>query len=94
MRRPRLDAFLLAASLALLITGCAVQPPMAAEPATIAEPTGQSVLRSIAMDRDLEDRILALDPSASAKTTFAIRSRKGPRHTSSESTAASFRSIC
>lgn len=78
MKRPSLDAVLFAALLALLVTGCAVRPPMDADPATLAEPTEQSVLRSIAMDRDLEDRILALDPERISEDDVRNTLAKGP----------------
>jgi hypothetical protein len=63
--KPRfLSALLLATVLA---SGCAAPPPGAPEPAVPAagapvHPAAQSVLRAAALDRALEDRILALDP--------------------------------
>ena len=56
-RRRSLLALLLAAAV-VLAGGCAA-PPVA----PVAVPAAKDVLRSVAMDRALEDRILALDPA-------------------------------
>ena len=45
---------------AFLVAGCATRPPGA--PALAASPAPLGVLRSVAIDRALEERILALDP--------------------------------
>jgi hypothetical protein len=55
--RIRVLAFAATALWLLGLAGCATQPPPAA-PA----PTGRGVLAALALDRALEDRILALDP--------------------------------
>jgi hypothetical protein len=55
-----LVALLLAASLAF-VGGCATTAPTSRE-AAVAPPAPADVLRSVSMDRALEDRILALDP--------------------------------
>ena len=47
---------------ALMAGGCETEPPVVADPAPLARPSAQSVLRSVTADRALEDRILALDP--------------------------------
>jgi hypothetical protein len=47
---------------ALLAGGCGTEAPFVADPAPLARPSAQSVLRSVTADRALEDRILALDP--------------------------------
>ncbi len=58
---PRIRAFALAVATVLLlaVAGCATQPPQQ-QPAPA--PVAGSVLRSLALDPALEDRILALDP--------------------------------
>ena len=62
MRRHRSLALLVAVACALVAGGCAT--PQSAGPATglAGKPAGQSVLRSLPVDRAVEDRILALDP--------------------------------
>jgi hypothetical protein len=47
---------------ALMAGGCATEPPVAADPARLAQPSARSVPGSVTIDRALEDRILALDP--------------------------------
>jgi hypothetical protein len=47
---------------ALIVAGCATQPPSPAGQAASTLPPAGSVLRSTVIDRGLEDRILALDP--------------------------------
>jgi len=58
MNNPIRALALVAATCLLAIGGCATQPSKVPEPAPVAN----SVLRSLAIDRTLEDRILALDP--------------------------------
>ena len=55
-------ALILAALAVLAASGCATPRSAATAPGMAATPAGQSVLRSLAADRALEDRILALDP--------------------------------
>ncbi len=69
-----LPALLLAAAVAAL-GGCAT-PPAATRDAKAAEPT--SVLRSVEMDRALEDRILALDPRKITATDVRDTLSKAP----------------
>ena len=78
MKCPRPDPVLLAAVFALLLTGCGIQPPMDASSAVTAEPTGQSVLRSVRLDRDLEERILALNPERITEDDVRNTLAKGP----------------
>jgi len=59
----RLLAVTLCAAVAALVGGCATRPPAPPAGAVVAKPEAQSVLRSVATDRALEDRILALDPA-------------------------------
>ncbi len=94
-----LVGLLLAASLAL-VGGCATTAPASRE-ATVASPAPAAVLRSVAMDRALEDRILALDPKkitaadvrdtlskAPAPRVFAIRGGIYPVYLAMESFGA------
>ena len=60
--RNRARGIVFLAAVALLAGGCATRPPSGVEPALSTMPEAQSVLRSLAGDRALEDRILALDP--------------------------------
>jgi hypothetical protein len=57
-RRIRALALHAAAACLLAVAGCATPPSKPPEPAPVA----MAVLRSLALDRALEDRILALDP--------------------------------
>jgi hypothetical protein len=61
---------------AILAVGCATRAPAPAEIA--ANPAAQSVLRSVAIDRALEDRILALDPGHISDADFAATLSKAP----------------
>jgi hypothetical protein len=60
--KSRIQAVALVAAAACLLAagGCATRPAKAPEAA--AAPAAKSVLRSLAMDREVEDRILAFDP--------------------------------
>jgi len=58
--RARTLALITAVACALAVGGCATRPAGAPEPPP--RPEARSVLRSIAIDRALEDRILALNP--------------------------------
>jgi len=63
--RHRLRRLALAAAVAVVALaggGCATQPVAVHDAAIATRPTAHSVLRSMAIDRSLEDRILALDP--------------------------------
>jgi len=69
-------AFALAA---IFVIGCATRAPAAAEQATSsATPAAQSVLRSVALDPALEERILALDPEHVSDTDVAATLSKAP----------------
>jgi hypothetical protein len=61
--------------LAVAVAGCATRPPAGSGPAPDSRPQAQAVLRSLALDRATEDRILALDPqkvsAADVRTTLA-----------------------
>lgn len=58
----RTARFVFAAVLAVLVAGCASGPYRATEP-PLASPQPGGPLQSLALDRALEDRILALDPT-------------------------------
>ena len=64
--------------LALFAAGCAIRTPIVDEPVTAAVPAAQSVLRSIALDRALEDRILALNPERISDDDVRNTLAKGP----------------
>src|SRR3954471_23736717 len=72
--------FLLAAVLALIVGGCATvpPPPLTTEPVTIDQPAPQAVLRSVVLDRALEDRILALNPDRITDNDVRNVLAKGP----------------
>ena len=58
---PKMLVALLAVA-AFIAAGCETEPPADSDPSAPARPSAQSVLRSVAADRALEDRILALNP--------------------------------
>lgn len=62
---------------AILAVGCATRAPAPAE-SVAAAPAPQSVLRSVAIERTLEDRILALDPEHISDDDFAATLSKAP----------------
>ena len=66
--------------LCTMLTGCAMDPPLPPpDPIeTAVKPTKDSVLRSIAMDRALEDRILALNPDRISEADVADTLSKAP----------------
>jgi hypothetical protein len=64
---------------AMLVVGCATRPPASAAPvASSAPPAAQSVLRAIALDPALEERILALDPEHVSADDVAATLSKAP----------------
>jgi pimeloyl-ACP methyl ester carboxylesterase len=79
MNRYRSGAALLAAALlALLLSGCATAPYPPPASALSATPVAGSVLRASALDRALEDRILALDPERVSDEDVRGTLAKGP----------------
>jgi len=66
--------------LCTMLAGCAMDPPLPPpDPIeTAVKPTKDSVLRSIAMDRALEDRILALNPDRISEADVADTLSKAP----------------
>ena len=76
----------LIAAMAIVAGGCATQAPVvpnsvptsAAESGIAARPEPQSVLRSIAIDRALEARIMALDPERISADDVQNTLAKGP----------------
>jgi hypothetical protein len=79
--RHRLRRIALAAAAAIVVlagTGCATRPAATADPSIAARPAAQSVLRSVATDPTLEDRILALDPERISADDVRDTLAKGP----------------
>ena len=66
------------AIVALVGSGCATRPVATPDAAVAARPAAQSVLRSLAIDRALEDRILALDPEQITADDVRDTLAKGP----------------
>jgi pimeloyl-ACP methyl ester carboxylesterase len=64
---------------AAILAGCAARAPAPTEAnAAAVSPAKDSVLRSVAIDRTLEDRILALDPTNISDADFAATLSKAP----------------
>jgi hypothetical protein len=64
---------------AILVAACATRAPAAEEGvASSAPPAARSVLRSVAIDPALEERILALDPGHVSETDVATTLSKAP----------------
>jgi len=79
--RNRLRRAVLATALAvvaLVAGGCATRPAGFSDTAVMTRPAAQSVLRSVATDRALEDRILALDPERISAEDVRSTLAKGP----------------
>ena len=75
----RMLARLLAIALAaMLFAGCATRAPAADEQVATSPPAAQSVLRSVALDRALEDRIQALDPERISEKDVASTLSQAP----------------
>ena len=72
--RIRTLALIATAACVLAAGGCATHPAKAPEPAPVAN----SVLRSLALDRALEDRILALDPERISEEDVRTTLAAGP----------------
>jgi pimeloyl-ACP methyl ester carboxylesterase len=68
----------LAALLVIAVGGCAMAPYAPRDPALHANPLPGSVLRSAKIDRELEERILALDPEKISDTDVRGTLAKGP----------------
>jgi hypothetical protein len=68
----------LAALLAIAVGGCATAPSAPRDPALAANPVPGSVLRSAKIDRELEGRILALDPERIGDGDVRGTLAKGP----------------
>src|SRR4051812_32493270 len=63
---------------ALVLAGCAIAPPVINEPVTADVPAPGAVLRAVALDRALEDRILALNPDRITESDVRDILSKGP----------------
>jgi len=63
---------------AICAAGCATRAPAAPEQVATSPPAPQSVLRSVALDRALEERILALDPEHVTDKDVASTLSKAP----------------
>jgi hypothetical protein len=77
-RRTAFLAFLLAAAVIAAATGCVTHPPVPAERAPATIPAPGSVLRSVPLDRALDDRLLALDPERITGEDIRNTLAKGP----------------
>ncbi len=77
-RRRACLAILLAAAAIAAGAGCATYPPATAEKAIAPRPAPGSVLRSMPVDRALDDRILALDPAHITEVDVRNTLAKGP----------------
>ena len=80
MMRPRnLKAVLAGLALALVLAGCATGPGTTyREPAYSLPAAPQVVLKNLPVDRDVEDRILALDPERITDDDVRTALAKGP----------------
>ena len=78
MNWPRTLLPLLLAVLGAAGSGCQTQPVAPRDGATATAPADRSVLRSVQMDRALEDRILALDPERISADDVRNTLGKGP----------------
>jgi hypothetical protein len=78
IRRDRIRWCMAITFAAIAAAGCATRAPVPNEAAADTAPAPQSVLRSVAIDRALEDRILALDPGHISTDDFAATLSKAP----------------
>ena len=76
--RSRLHWVVLASVVTLFASGCATRAPTRTAAADTTQPAAQGVLRSVATDRALEDRILALDARRIDEGDFLNTLSKAP----------------
>ena len=79
--RPLLRRIALVAAVTIVALaggGCATRPVAAPDAGVVTRPAAHAVLRSLAIDRALEDRILALDPEQVTADDVRDTLAKGP----------------